>query len=147
MPYTERGAYEFFANTRPTAAMTVDVPFVGAPLLVTANAGGSLDNDGKIVSYQFDFGDGTIVGPQASPVASHLYDLGSYTLTVTVSDNRMGEDTTAAPIVVVPNLATNPGFESSTTGWPAKAGSARRIACSQKSSRCRTANAEALTLL
>ena len=117
VPYGERGAFEFFANTKPVAALSVDQSSGGAPLAVTASGAASTDKDGKIVSYTFDFGDGTVIGPQPAPTASHVYPLGEYTLRITVTDNREGADTAAVPIVVVPNLASNPGFEDGTSGW------------------------------
>jgi parallel beta-helix repeat protein len=118
VPYGERGAFEFFANTTPVAVLKVDLATGGAPLALTASGASSTDKDGKIVSYQFDFGDGTIVGPQASATASHVYPaIGEYTLTLTIADDREGADTSAVPITVVPNHATNPGFESTPIAW------------------------------
>jgi PKD repeat protein len=53
----------------------------------TANAGGSSVTGGaSIASYTFDFGDGTVVGPQTGSTASHTYaSKGSYTVAVTVT--------------------------------------------------------------
>src|SRR5207247_6217513 len=57
------------------------------PLAVTANASGSSDPDGTIASYKFDFGDGTIVGPQSGSTATHTYAAGTWTCSVVVTDN------------------------------------------------------------
>jgi PKD repeat protein len=58
-------------------------------LSVTANASLSWDRDATgIVSYQFNWGDGLTTALQASPTATHLYNLpGSYRLTVLVVDS------------------------------------------------------------
>ncbi len=58
------------------------------PVTVTADASASTDMDGTpIASYRFDFGDGTVVGPQPGPTASHTYaSAGRYTVTVVVTD-------------------------------------------------------------
>src|SRR5262249_33588124 len=74
-------------NQPPTAALALTPANGPAPLLVTANAAGSSDADGTIVSYRFDFGDGTVVGPQPGASATHSFAGGPHTVTVTVTDN------------------------------------------------------------
>jgi hypothetical protein len=107
--------------TDPTAALTATPTSGVAPLTVNADASASIDPDGSIVSYRFDFGDGTVVGPQAQPTASHIYSPGSWTVKVTVTDNTAKTDTATAQVSVdspaTPNLVGNPSFETSTSGW------------------------------
>jgi hypothetical protein len=67
-------------------------------LVVTANAAGSVDTDGTIASYIFDFGDGTVVGPQAEATATHTYGPGAWVATVWVTDN---DSTTSGSYVLV----------------------------------------------
>ena len=83
-PYADRGAYEYDAP--PLAVLSVH-PGPG-PLTVTADAGGSGDPDSTpIISYRFDFGDGTAAGPQAGAIAVHTYAVyGIYVVTVRVED-------------------------------------------------------------
>ncbi len=109
-------------NVPPTAAITLTPATGNAPLVVTANASGSTDSDGNIVFYRFDFGDGTIVGPQVSALASHSYTAGTWTASVLVTDNGGGIASASATAIVDTvgsgtNLVGNPSFESSTTGW------------------------------
>src|SRR5207244_6981387 len=75
------------ANQPPVARLTVTPASGTAPLAVTADASASSDPDGSITSYRFDFGDGTVVGPQSSSTATHTYAAGRWTCTVTVTDN------------------------------------------------------------
>ena len=76
------------ANRPPIAALVVTPPGGAAPLSVTADASGSSDPDGRIVSYQFNFGDGAVVTSLSSPTATHTYDrLGNWPLSVSVTDN------------------------------------------------------------
>jgi PKD repeat protein len=72
----------------PAAALSLSPSSGTAPLAVSADASGSTDGDDTpIDTYEFDFGDGTVVGPQASATADHTYgDPGSYTVKVTVTD-------------------------------------------------------------
>ena len=60
-------------QTPPTAALTVTPASGNAPLSVTADASASTAGSSPISSYSFDFGDGTIVGPQSSATANHTY--------------------------------------------------------------------------
>jgi len=87
--YDDRGAYEFVPQEEPPAADLVVTPSTGvAPLTVTADASGSVDNDATpIATYAFDWGDGTSTPTQAEPTATHTYpNIGTYTVTVTVTD-------------------------------------------------------------
>ena len=55
-----------------------------APLVVQFDGSGSFDQDGSIVGYAWNFGDGA-TGTGA--VVSHTYASGTYTATLTVTDN------------------------------------------------------------
>ncbi|MGY4768804.1 right-handed parallel beta-helix repeat-containing protein [Kribbella sp. CWNU-51] len=107
--YADRGALEFqpVAGTTdyaPHAALVVDPAAVTTPPAtpVTADASGSSDADTTgIASYTFDFGDGTIVGPQSGATAVHGYSgPGTYAVTVTVKDGAGLTDTATAQEVV-----------------------------------------------
>ncbi|TMQ54939.1 MAG: PKD domain-containing protein [Candidatus Eisenbacteria bacterium] len=103
--YGDRGAYEFRpANPPPVARLTISPSSGSAPLPALAD-GSSSSDDGTIVSYRFDFGDGTIVGPQASASASHTYAGGDWTCTLQVTDNGGLTGSTTAPIHVSANHA------------------------------------------
>ena len=111
-------------NQLPIAVLTVTPATGNAPLAVTANAGGSSDPDadGGIASYRFNFGDGTIVGPQAASSAPHSYAAGTWTCTVTVTDVDGGTASASKTVIVAPvgagaNLIANPSFETNTSGW------------------------------
>jgi hypothetical protein len=121
--YADRGAYEFSLNTSPIANLVADPNNGLGPLPVVANASTSTDPDGNIVSYVFNFGDGTTAGPQSSPIANHTYAVGEWVLMVTVTDNRGGTDTTAVPVVSSANLIGNGSFENNVTGWAPTTGS------------------------
>ncbi len=60
---------------------------------VTFDASYSYDPNGPIVSYSWDFGDGTNQ-TSANPVTTHIYAMnGTYTVSLTVTDNDGLEDT------------------------------------------------------
>jgi len=112
------------ANKLPTASLVVTPGTGNAPLAVIANASASSDSDGTIVSYRFDFGDGTSPSVQTSPNASHTYAAGNWTATLTVTDNDGGTRSSSAPLIVAavpsqPNLVGNPSFETGTASWNA----------------------------
>jgi parallel beta-helix repeat protein len=92
--YDDRGAYEFEpeepTDVPPSVSLTVTPSSGDAPLRIVADASGSTDTDNSpIDSYRFDFGDGTVTGPQTSPTAAHTYqEAGAYTLKVTVTDTE-----------------------------------------------------------
>ena len=71
---------------------------VGMP--VSFDGSGSLDPDGSIVAYDWDFGDGT-VETDAGPTPSHTYAAeGTYNVTLTVTDDAdaMDSDGTTATV-------------------------------------------------
>lgn len=63
------------------------------------SSAGSTDPDGTIVSYSWDFGDGSAPSSQANP--KHVYTApGNYTATLTVTDNGGSSDTDTATVAV-----------------------------------------------
>ena len=82
----------------------------------TFRATGSTDPDGTITSYSWNFGDGS--SPGTGFEASHVYtDDGTYTVTLTVVDNRGGSavDTTTVDITV-PNEPPTASFTATCSG-------------------------------
>ena len=110
-------------NQAPTLAVAVSPTTGNYPLAVSVSATGSFDPDGTIASYRFDFGDGAIVGPQPSALASHLYvQPGAWTLTIMATDNGGASRSQAVaiqvgPIQPGPNLCANGSFETDSSGW------------------------------
>src|SRR6185369_7072903 len=88
------------ANQAPVARLTASLSSGTAPLAVRLDASASSDADGSVVSYRFEFGDGTSVGPQSSSVANHTYAAGSWTARVTVTDNQGATATASASVTV-----------------------------------------------
>ena len=89
-------------RTPPVVALKVAPSTGRLPLAVTADATDSVDADAaKPASYRFDFGDGTLVGPQPGPAASYTYRFaGSYTVTVLVTDRAGLSAKATAPVLV-----------------------------------------------
>ena len=80
-----------------------------APLQVTADASGSTAGSSPISSYTFDFGDGTMVGPQSGATANHTYQsAGSYTVTVTATDRNNLTSQATKTVTVSAQQATGP---------------------------------------
>jgi PKD repeat protein len=83
------------ANLTPTARIA-DPACTG--LVCTFDGSGSTDPDGTVTSYAWDFGDGT-TGTGARP--SHTYAAaGTYTATLTVTDDRAGTGTVTRQVTV-----------------------------------------------
>ncbi|MBN2442399.1 MAG: PKD domain-containing protein [Spirochaetales bacterium] len=82
----------------PIAIFTLD-PQVSKPgETVTVNASESNDPDGSITNYEINWGDGTTTN---GAVTSHVYnDEGTYTITLTVTDNEGKTGTSSKTIAV-----------------------------------------------
>ncbi len=88
-------------NQAPVAVANATPDAGKAPLGVLFSSAGSTDNDGTIVSYGWDFGDGSPVDNSANP--GHLYTTaGSYTATLTVTDDDGVTSTASLSIEVGP---------------------------------------------
>lgn len=105
------------ANVAPTAAFTSSVNGSVASL----NAAGSVDPDGTIASYAWDFGDSTT---GTGVTAAHTYAAaGTYTVTLTVTDNGglTGSKTGTVTTVGTPpaNVPPTAAFTSAITNLDA----------------------------
>ncbi|WP_176371576.1 PKD domain-containing protein [Desulfosediminicola flagellatus] len=95
------------SNTAPVAIFTADPTLGNAPLEVTFNASMSYDpdGDGSIVSYEWDYDDGTGSGA----ATSHTYNApGIYNVSLTVTDDDGFSDTTSQIITVGTSSTCNP---------------------------------------
>jgi PKD repeat protein len=98
-------------NQPPTAAFTANAN----ALSVAFDGTGSSDPDGTIVKYAWDFGDGSS-SAQASP--SHTYAApGTYSVTLTVTDNRGGSAFITKSISVSTVVAADAFGRTVSSGW------------------------------
>ncbi len=101
--------YASGANQPPVALFTVDTTGGPVPLTVVFNATASSDPDGTIVSYAWDYGDGTT---GLAAIGSNTYTLpGTYTVTLTVTDEYGATDTATETITaeaLPPTLTPTP---------------------------------------
>ncbi len=95
-------------NIVPTASFTTDpsvLTFAYPPVTIAFNASSSSDPDGTILSYHWDFGDGTT---SIGVTTSHTYtDPGKYIVILTVIDDHGARASTLATVRVM-NLSSNP---------------------------------------
>jgi PKD repeat protein len=86
-------------NVPPTARINASPTCGAAPMAVSFDAGGSLDPDGGIVSYNWIFGDG---GTATGAAVSHTYTGGgAFTATLTVTDTDGARSTASVVIATV----------------------------------------------
>ena len=72
----------------PIASFTFTPTYPEVNQIVTFDASASYDPDGNIVSYTWDFGDGTPPVTENDPITYHAYtSYGDYTVKLTVTDN------------------------------------------------------------
>jgi PKD repeat protein len=99
-------------NRLPVAIFTESAETVSTGETITFNASASYDPDGSIVSYFWDFGDGTNA---TGVIVGHAYaDNGTYTVTLTVTDND-GATATANATKTVLNRPPVASFTESAT--------------------------------
>ena len=92
-------------NLPPNAVLTGPTS-ADTGVSLTYDGSSSADNDGTIVDYTFDFGDGTVVSGTSSS-ESHLWTTaGTYTVTLTVTDDdgATASDTLVVTITDAPQL-------------------------------------------
>lgn len=91
--------YTAVTTAAPTADIAVDHPS-NTPLGVYSFDGsGSTDPDGTIVSYEWDFGDDS--GTATGAIVTHTYQsVGTYTVSLTVTDDDGLTDTATASVTV-----------------------------------------------
>jgi PKD repeat protein len=101
-------------NQSPSAVISA-TPSSGAAALQVQVDGSQSSDDGTIVSYQWDFGDGN---SSQVEVTSHIYSqTGSYTLTLTVTDDESATDSTSTTISVFESVGNgNQLFVDGSTG-------------------------------
>lgn len=112
-------------NQSPIASFTVTPASGVAPLEVSFNASNSSDSDGSIISYDWDFGDGS---NDSGITTIHTYEnSGDYTVQLTIIDNDGAIDSTTKTITInnpepqlyatIINLIDSKGNDTS-NGWP-----------------------------
>jgi PKD repeat protein len=84
------------ANQAPVPVISANVFSGPSPLTVSFNGANSNDPDGSIVSYAWNFGNGQTA---TGPLASATFAQGSYTVRLTVVDNRGTSRNTTVTIV------------------------------------------------
>ena len=93
------------APPKPSISIADGNPYGVAPFTVTFDVSGSSDRDGEIVSFTFDFGDGTdpVEGTDLSQPIEHTYTTaGSYLAKLTVVDNNGKSGSIMLAIIVSP---------------------------------------------
>jgi PKD repeat protein len=85
----------------PIASFTYTPTYPEVNQIVTFDASASYDPDGNIVSYTWDFGDGTPPVTENDPIIYHAYaSYGDYIVKLTVTDNSSLTDDETASIHV-----------------------------------------------
>ncbi len=109
------GATDSFSETFPVGNQPPSARFVATPnkLVLGVDASTSLDSDGTVVSYAWDFGDGAT---DTGVTASHTYaDAGTYTVSLLVTDDDGATDTTTQSVTVQTNQPPHAAFTSTAT--------------------------------
>ncbi len=94
---SKKTATVVISNIRPTANVTTDTTSGPMPLTVNFDASKSVDPNGTITSYDWDFGDESIHTTDA--ITKHEFSKeGTYTVNLTLTDNNF--DKTIYPITI-----------------------------------------------
>ena len=84
-------------STAPIANFSASTTYGSAPLSVNFDASASTDPDGDVLSFSWDFGDGTTAQGE---IVSHMYtNVGSYLATLTANDGLQSDQETITIIV------------------------------------------------
>jgi PKD repeat protein len=87
-------------NNPPSASIDVSATSVEVGSYINFDGSGSLDSDGKVVEYIWDFGDGI---KDSGIFESHFYSsAGTYSVTLTIIDNEGESDVDSIEITVTP---------------------------------------------
>lgn len=102
------------ANLAPTAVLGASTTSGQAPLAIAFSSAGSVDSDGSIISYAWDFGDGAT---STASNTNHTYTSGgNFTAVLTVTDNQGATGMAFTSITVAaPNMAPTAAFVASAT--------------------------------
>ncbi|MFQ6064779.1 MAG: PKD domain-containing protein [Candidatus Bathyarchaeia archaeon] len=99
-------AVRIVANRPPTALFTKNVTTANIDEAIRFDASDSYDEDGSVLSYFWDFGDGT--NASMAVILDHIYtENGNYTVTLTVTDDDGSSSSISATVTV-----------KTSTGWP-----------------------------
>ena len=83
----------------PNVPPTAQFSSAAQDLAATFDGSSSIDSDGTVASYSWDFGDGSAAG--TGPTPAHSYAAaGTYQVTLTVTDNRGATGSVTRPVVV-----------------------------------------------
>jgi len=107
-------------NVLPVASFDIMHPGMIVPVVdqpITFDAYASYDDDGWLISYDWDFGDGTT---DSGMVVDHVFtEVGTYTVSLTVTDNDGATDTDSCPVNVVEWMEGGE-FPDILDAWPEK---------------------------
>ncbi len=101
--------YTLADNSPPVAVATSNQTTGEAPLGILFDAGGSSDADGTILSYHWDFGDGSVGSGEQ---ASHTYqNAGTFIAKLTVADNDGGQSSDEITVSVTQPVVPKRAYE------------------------------------
>jgi len=110
-------------NTPPTAVISATTTSGTGPLSVSFNGADSFDDDGSIVSYSWDFGDGNTA---SGSLVDYTYTAaGSYIAVLTVTDDG-GETSSAVIVINVTVQATVPEAPTALSATLVKTGKGKK---------------------
>ncbi|MCK4970934.1 MAG: PKD domain-containing protein, partial [Thermoplasmata archaeon] len=105
----------FSVNARPQAILKASEEEIKTGDEVTLDANGSIDTDGRIRQYFFDYGDGTDSGWTFFATVNHIYaDAGEYEVRLYVRDEAEAQN--QEPTVVTIKVTRRDGGEESSPG-------------------------------
>lgn len=127
--YFVGGTWPAKINTPPVASTAGTLAASGvAPLTVFFDGTASSDVDGIVTGYLWDFGDGTT---STLPKPEHTFALGSYDVTLTVTDNTgdTGSTTLTVSAIPLPKGAKTVSVSTMVANWVATSRTAGVVQC------------------